>query len=101
MSAKCQKQTHALRHPTVTGPRLLTDNPSKGGRPRERATCDALSKQGRFATIVNRAPERLMSEAFGAIGRVLILAALACVPCRMTRGTCAHRLQHDVGVPPA
>jgi hypothetical protein len=64
-------------------------------------TRDALSKQGRFATIVNRAPERLMFEAFGAIGRVLILVALACVPCRMTRGTCAHRLQHDVGVPPA
>jgi hypothetical protein len=47
------------------------------------------------------APERLMFEAFGAIGRVPILTALACVPCRMTRGTCAHRLQHDVGVPPA
>jgi hypothetical protein len=101
MSALCQKRTHAPQHPTVTGPRLPSDNPSKGGRPRERATCDALSKQGRFATIVNRAPERLMFEVFCAIGRALILAALNCVPCRMTRGTCAHRLQHDVGVPPA
>src|SRR6266478_7849622 len=37
----------------VTGvPRLLSDDPSKGGRPRERLTCDAFSKQGRFAAIV-------------------------------------------------
>jgi|SoiMethySBSTD1v2_1073268.scaffolds.fasta_scaffold3654558_2 hypothetical protein len=32
--------------------RQLSDDPSRGGRPRERPTCDAFSKQWRFAAIV-------------------------------------------------